>query len=259
MKFEAVPAPILAKLALLQEEATRLDKEAERAGDGLRAAQAKIRKPEGLTQKQFEDVQAAYKDLQVEQSKLQSRASAAKDTVDACNRWLAELPEGVRLKPRDVNTAGRTLSGVRDDISRRKAELDLLDAVPVPHPNIEEFVRNHVRALGRPKLEGIESGNLRIYWGDEWPSLIAFLDPEALVRAVLAEVTRIANERLPVAQRRQRMTTLESEIRDLRYFEEKLIEESTEPVERDAAVPARTILGAEFVAPGAEQNAERVA
>jgi hypothetical protein len=28
---------------------------------------------------------------------------------------------------------------------------------------------------------------------------------------------------------------------------------------RGAAVPARTILGAEFVAPGAEQNAERVA
>jgi hypothetical protein len=259
MKLDAAPTFVLAKLALLQEEVTRLDAEVECANEGIARAQALIREPRGITQRQLEDTQAAWTDARTAQSKRVGRLSAAKNTLEVCKRWLLGLPEGTRLQPRKVDVGGRSLAEVRDDIRRRKDELKVLDAVPVPVPDIEERVKAYVAQMSRPKVTGIETGNLQVYWDKDWPSLVAFLDPGRLVRAVMSEVTAMANERLPVAQREQRMDVLEDEIRGLRYVEEKLIGAATEPVERSPEAPARAILGAEIVASGAEKKAERAA
>jgi hypothetical protein len=257
MKFDALPAPILAKLLRLEEQAALCEDTARRCADSIKSGQARLRRPavDDLPRKQHDDLIVAVRQMVEDQPKIASRASAAQEVVRTCKNWLASLPEGSTLQRRVVDTRGHTLASVRARIGECEDEFERLRKVPTPSPDLKDRIRSYVAALARPKLSGIEDGQrLRVDWPDDGPTLAAFLAPDVVIAAVMREVTRMASDPLPPPKRKERMAALASEITELRYLEEAL---TTDQHERSGRAPPWAVLGAEIVAAGAEQKAGR--
>jgi hypothetical protein len=70
---------------------------------------------------------------------------------------------------------------------------------------------------------------------------MAFLQPEALVERLMAEINRIANTPYPLAEREQQIAELEDEIDRLQRTEEAIVVATGAPRERGC--PAWVVLG----------------
>jgi hypothetical protein len=75
-----------------------------------------------------------------------------------------------------------------------------------------------------PIIGGIGAGeSLTVQWPTGLHALMAFLQPDALVERLMAEIDRIANTPCPPAQREQRIAKLEEEIDRLQRTEEAVV------------------------------------
>jgi len=242
MKLDSVPGFIARKLLRLEERAAHLQAEVDRAAEGIAHAQGLIRDPGRMTPPQLRDVEHAWKSATDAQPGRVDRAENAKDTIAACKRWLASLPEGTELQQREVDVGERSLADVRARLAECGAELKKLRSVPTPSADIEQRVRAYVASLGRPKLTGIEVGKeLRVEWPADGVTLAAFVAADVIVAALLLEVERMANTPLPAPQRERRIAALVKEWQELRYVEEVLL---TAKDERSLDAPAWAILSA---------------
>jgi len=156
--------------------------------------------------------------LLAEQKVLQQRLQAEQSVLTACKTWVDRLPADTRLEPVAVTADGHDLAGVRKRIKAANTELEALRCAPAPSEDIEARVREYVRGLA-PKGRGIGVGErLSIVWpGAQTPSwyisehtcdplaLVAALFPDRMLSLVMAEVERMANDPLPVAQRAPRL------------------------------------------------------
>ena len=76
-------------------------------------------------------------------------------------------------------------------------------------------------------------------------ALMAFLQPEALIEKLMAEIDRIANTPCPLAQCEQRIAKLEEEIDRLQRTEEAIVVATGAP--REAGRPPWIVLGVKAV------------
>jgi hypothetical protein len=143
-----------------------------------------------------------------EQKVLQRQRPIESDIIDRCKSWLAGLPSTTVLEQiiPDVE-AGLSLPAVRARIKKLQNEVEALKGVPIPAPNIREKVRAYVERLPIPIIGGIGAGeSLTVQWPTGLHALMAFLQPEAMVDRLLADVDQIANTPCPLAEREQRIT-----------------------------------------------------
>ena len=73
-----------------------------------------------------------------------------------------------------------------------------------------------MNTLGRPKVAGIgKDETLRVTWpgdGHMLPMMLAFFQRDAMVDALMCEIERMADDPLPLAERKKRIAELEVEI-----------------------------------------------
>jgi hypothetical protein len=97
-------------------------------------------------------------------------------------------------------------------------------------------------------IGGVEE-KLTVKWPTEPHVLMAFLQPEALVERLMAEIDRIANTPCPLTQRERQIAKLEEEIDRLQRTEEAIVVATSAP--REAGCPERVVLGVKAIeAPG---------
>jgi hypothetical protein len=114
---------------------------------------------------------------------------------------------------------------VRARVSAARDELTKLKRAPVPSPDLRHRVEKRVAALGTPTVRGIGAGEqLKIIWpgakqtmaGPDERScdplaMFAVLFPDKLADTVMAEVGRMTNDPVPLAERPARIAALERE------------------------------------------------
>jgi hypothetical protein len=132
-------------------------------------------------------------------------------------------------------------------------------------------VRDYVRGLA-PKVRGVGVGErLSIVWpGAQAPStyisehtcdplaLLAALLPDRMLSLVMAEVERMANDPLPVAQRAPRIAALERELDKLYRVDEALVAVAIaagQLVHRSPSAPPAVVLGVKAVEVGGARAA----
>jgi hypothetical protein len=163
-----------------------------------------------------------------------------------CKAWLDELPDGTVLEPVKVKPNGCALGNVRERIKDAENELALLRAVPTPAPDIRKRVEDYVQSLAQPEVSGIGAGqDLVVKWPSSVIAVFAMLFPERVQEVILAEVDAMANDPLPIKQRRARIAELKREIDELAYVEEALV--VTSGAERSPAAPPHAVLGVRVV------------
>src|SRR6476620_634948 len=91
----------------------------------------------------------------------------------------------------------------------------------VPGPDLRRPVDQRVAALGTPVVRGIGAGGEFLAGR---LAMFAILFPEKRADAALAEVKRMANDPIPVAQRPARSAAPQREIDELSHVEEALVE-----------------------------------
>jgi hypothetical protein len=260
MKLDGdLPAPILAKLLALEETAEHLADQVHRASDNISASRARLQNgAAGMAQREHDDLLVATRKAIEDFPQLQAKSNNAQRVVRSCKDWIASLPENTELALHEVHVDGHTVASVRNRIRDLKDELERLGKVPTPSPDIERRVRDYVKSLTRPKVTGITLGEtLKVSFPDDTGALIAFLDADALIQAIRAEVYRMANNPMSPVQREERMAALSDEVTELLYLEEKLIAGATEYVERHDA-PPWAILCAAIVRDDADTKVEKV-
>jgi hypothetical protein len=163
---------------------------------------------------------------------VQQRLQAEQSVLSACKAWLDGLPAGTKLEPVAVTADGHELAEIHKRIKAAIAELDALKRAPAPSIDIEQRVRDYLRGLA-PKVRGVGVGErLSIVWpgaqgGSQYISeqtcdplaLLAALLPDRMLRLVMTEVERMANDPLPLAQRTPRVAALERELDELHRVE----------------------------------------
>src|SRR5262249_37902763 len=121
-----------------------------------------------------------------------------------------------------------------------------LKCVPVPPPDTQEKVRTYVQGLTRPIVSGIGVNEaLTVQWPTELHVLMAFLQPDALVERLMAEINQIANTPCPLAAREQRIAKLEEEIDRLQRTEEAIVVATGAP--REAGCAPWVVLGVKAI------------
>jgi hypothetical protein len=118
----------------------------------------------------------------------------------------------------------------------------VLKRVPIPAPDIRQKVQSYVRGLTRPIIGGVDAGEvLTVQWPTGLHALMAFLQPEALIEKLMAEINRIANTPCALPEREQRIAKLEEEIDRLQRTEEAIVVDTGAPRERGC--PPWVVLG----------------
>jgi Tfp pilus assembly protein PilN len=131
---------------------------------------------------------------------------------------------------------------VRARTKKLQNQVEALKRVPVPASDIDQKVRTYVERLPMPSIGGIAAGEtLTVQWPTGLHVLMAFLQPEALVERLMAEINRIANTPYPLAEREQQIAELEDEIDRLQRTEEAIVVATGAPRERGC--PAWVVLG----------------
>jgi hypothetical protein len=106
-----------------------------------------------------------------------------------------------------------TLGDVRTRVKKLKDQVEALKRVPVPASDIKQKVRGYVERLPMPIIGGFDAGeSLTVQWPTGRHALMAFLQPDALVERLMAEIDRIANTPCPLARRERKIAELEVEI-----------------------------------------------
>src|SRR6516162_9883078 len=84
--------------------------------------------------------------------------------------------------------------------------------------------QSYVQDMTRPVIGGIGTGEvLSVQWPTGLQALMAFLQPDALVERLMAEIDRIANTPCPLAEREQQITELEDQSDRLQRTEEAIV------------------------------------
>jgi hypothetical protein len=181
---------------------------------------------------------------------LQRQRPVEADILGQCRAWLASLPPKAVVGQIIPDVDGLQLSDVRARIKKLQNEVEALKRVPVPAPNIREKVQAYVERLPMPSIGGIGAGEaLTVQWPTGLHALMGFLQPDALVDRLTAEVDRIANTPYPLAEREQQVAKLEEEIDRLQRTEEAIVVSTDAPRERGC--PPWVVLGAKVIeAPG---------
>jgi Tfp pilus assembly protein PilN len=131
---------------------------------------------------------------------------------------------------------------VRARTKKLQNQVEALKRVPVPASDIDQKVWTYVERLPMPSIGGIAAGEtLTVHWPTGLHVLMAFLQPEALVERLMAEINRIANTPYPLAEREQQIAELEDEIDRLQRTEEAIVVATGAPRERGC--PAWVVLG----------------
>jgi hypothetical protein len=205
-------------------------------------------------------LEAELERLVADQKMLQKRLQAEQAVLSACKGWLDRLPAGTKLEPVAVTADGHDLAGVRGRIKAANTELEALRRAPAPSEDIEARVRDYVRGLA-PKVRGVGVGErLSIVWPGAQSSspgyisehtcdplaLLAALFPDRMLSLVMAEVARLANDPVPLAERPRRVAALEHELDELHRVEEALVAAAIaagHPVHRSPLAPPAAVLG----------------
>jgi len=194
---------------------------------------------------------------------VQKRLQAEQAVSTASKVWLDRLPPDTKLEPVAVTADGHNLDNIRSRIKASNAELDSLRRAPAPSKDIEARVWGYLGGLA-PKVRGVGVGErLSIVWpgaqgGNQYISehscdplsLMAVLFPDRMLSLVMAEVERMANDPLPVAQRPARIAALERELDELHRVEEALVAAAIaagHPVHRSPSAPPVAVLGIRIV------------
>jgi N-methylhydantoinase A/oxoprolinase/acetone carboxylase beta subunit len=256
VKLDGLPAPILARLLRLDEQAELLADRVHRASENISTSRARLANgAAGMPQREHDDLLVATRKAVDDFPQLQSRSDDAARVVRTCKGWLSALPEGTVLEQMEINLDGHDLASVRARIRDLKDELEKLRKVLEPAPDIAARVKGYVAGLARPRVSGIAANQrLEVSWPEDAATLMAFLAPDVMIAAVMREVERVSNTPLPVAQRKQRMAALSAEISELQYVEQALIWESEQYIAREQTTPAWAILGAAIVVGDAAEN-----
>jgi hypothetical protein len=225
MNYNKLPAPVLAKLLALEQHAKKLADRVAKTQDGI--AGARTRLTGGFSkQADYDDLRASLHQMVGDLPALKKRCDGAQSTLSSCKVWLDQLPEGTVLEPVEVKADGHRLKEVRAGLEAAEAELAALRAVPTPSADIEQRVRDYVQSMARPDISGVGSGErLKVIWpGSGWDSsgprehradilpMMALLHGDAMVAALMAEITRVANDPMSPAQRAARIRELTDEI-----------------------------------------------
>jgi hypothetical protein len=134
-------------------------------------------------------------------------------------------------------------------IKKLQNQVEALKRVPAPASDIKQKVRGYVERLPMPIIGGIGADEaLTVQWPTGLHALLAFLQPEALVDRLMAEIDRIANTPCPLAQRERKIVELEDEINRLMRIEESLVVATGAP-RQPGCLPA-VVLGVKVEAPG---------
>jgi hypothetical protein len=185
--------------------------------------------------------------LLAEQKTLQRQRPIDMGIIESCKAWLAALPPATvleRIIP-DVED-GLSLTAVRARIKKLQESVAVLKRVPIPAPDIRQRVQSYVRGQTRPIVGGIGAGEaLTVQWPANLHGLMAFLQPEALVDRLMAEINRIANSPYPLAEREQRVAELEGEIDRLQRAEEAMVVATG--AARERGCPPWVVLGVKAV------------
>src|SRR4051812_25691247 len=111
----------------------------------------------------------------------------------------------------------------------------------VPGPDLQRPVDQRVAALGTPVVRGIGAGGEFLAGR---LAMFAILFPEKRADAAMAEVERMADDPILIAQRPARIATLEREIDELSHVEEALIEAAVaRAIHRSASALPQAVLG----------------
>jgi uncharacterized small protein (DUF1192 family) len=152
-----------------------------------------------------------------------------------------------------------SLTAVRTRIKTLQETVAVLKRVPIPAPDIRQKAGSYVEGLTRPIIGGIDAGEvLTVQWPapKELHALMAFLQPEALIEKLMAEIDRIANTPCPLAQRQQRIAKLEEEIDRLQRSEEAIVVATG--AARERGCPPWVVLGVKATeAPGVRAVSSR--
>jgi hypothetical protein len=234
MDLSQAPAFVAAKMAMLSDARAA----AATRSDELPAQISLLRdRLNGRIFRESDDPQKLRIEIEgmlVEQKGLHAQRPIEAGTIERCKRWLADLPAGTVLEHvAPVVEDGVSLSAVRMRIKRLRESAAALRAVPIPPSNIREKVRAHVQNMTRPVVSGINSGEtLTMQWPANLYALMAFLQPEALVDRLMAEIERIANTPCPLPERTQEIAKLEEEIDLLQRTEEGIVMATGAPREQ---------------------------
>ena len=141
-----------------------------------------------------------------EQKMLQRQRPIEADILGRCRAWLAALPPVTVLEQivPDIED-GLSLRDVRTRIKEMQDTVTALRRVPVPASDIKQKVRGYVERLPMPIIGGIGADEaLTVQWPTGLHALMAFLQPEALVERLTAEIdgSRIRRVRWPSASGR---------------------------------------------------------
>jgi hypothetical protein len=186
--------------------------------------------------------------LLAEQKTLQRQRPIEADTIDRCRAWLEALSPATVLEQIIPGVEdGLSLRDVRARIKKMQDSVTALKRVPIPPSNIREKVRTYVQGLTRPIVGGIGGVDeaLTVQWPTGLHALMAFLQPEALVERLMAEIDRIATTPCALPEREQRIAELEREIDRLQRIEEAMVVATDAPRERGR--PPWVVLGVKAV------------
>jgi hypothetical protein len=259
MKYDRLPQYVLAKLLALEEAVATLKAGADGIERGIEDRRARLWGNVRRADDNPRSLEAELQKLLADQKVVQQRLQAEQSVLSACKAWLDRLPAGTKLEPVTVNADGHDLAGVRDRIKTATAEIDALKRAPAPSEDIEARVCDYVRGLA-PKVRGVGVGErLSIVWpgaqtGTQYIaehtcdplSLLAALLPDRMLALVMAEVERMANDPLPLAQRAPRIAVLDRELHELHRVEEALVAAAIatgQLVHRSPSAPPAAVLG----------------
>jgi hypothetical protein len=259
MNYDGLPQHVLVKLLALDEAVATLKAEADAIERGIEDRRARLWGNVRRADDKPRALEAELERLLADQKVVQQRLQAEQLVLSACKAWLDGLPAGTKLEPVAVTTHGHELAEIRKRIKAAIAELDALKRAPAPSSDIEQRVKDYVRGLA-PKVRGVGVGErLSIVWPGAQSSsgyysehscdplgMLAALFPDRMLALVMAEVERMANDPLPVAQRPPRVAALERELDELHRVEEALLVAAIatgQPVHRSPSAPPAAVLG----------------
>jgi hypothetical protein len=211
MKRRNIPEAVLAKLAKFEKQAAYLTRKVTQTREAITSARERL--TGGFARdSECDDLRATLDRLLKDLSVIEADEEVTKDKLSSCKAWLDELPDNAVLEPVKVKPNGRSLSDVRQRIKDAEDELKKLASVPAPSADIRERVEAYVASQGRPKVLGIEDGQLNIVWPNSTIAVLALLLPGEMVNACMQEINRVSSLPVPLPERQRRVAELRLEI-----------------------------------------------
>jgi hypothetical protein len=259
MNNDRIPASAFAKMLSLSDASEYYSSRVIQTEQGIAAARQRL--TGGMPQRDFDDLRASLDALIADLPVLKKKLHTAQSTYSACKSFLDDLPPGATLEPVKIDVDGHTLEEVRTKLEAAQAELAQLRSLPVSSADIEQRLRAYVEGMARPRLTGIGPGErLKVVWpGSGWGSsgdredradplaLTALIHGDKMVAHLLAEVDRMTSVVVPIKERASRIAELTTEVEQLAYTEEALIERASEAIDRSVSAPPQAILGVRIV------------